>query len=234
LVLILLAGCCHQHDSTEHLNPYAAMSEPAELQTLADRSSKVKSVSGTGTLQLIRPNGESVVLDAIVILAPPDRAHLRATKMSHVVFDLTATRDGLYLEAGHSSREAAAGATAAQVTRGLGLLTGQFFSDPAIVARDDGGALLLTLAKPNEPTIYCRVDRTTLTAREFRMVDPNGRTRFTMTLGEYTTQNGVVWPRKVTAVSDAGTVVVLLDDVDINGDLAAAAFTPPPGAARLP
>jgi hypothetical protein len=210
------------------------MSEPAELHTLAERSSNLKSVTGTGTLQLIRPGGESVVLDAIVILAPPDRAHLRATKMSHVVFDLTARHDGLYLEAGHSSREAAAGATAAQVTRGLGLLTGQFFSDPAIVAHDDGDSLLLRLAKPNEPAIYCKVDRRTLTAREFRMVDPNGQARFTMTLGEYTTQNGVVWPRKVTAVSEAGTVVVLLDDIEINGDLADAAFTPPPGATRLP
>ncbi len=209
------------------------MSEPAELRTLADRSAKVKSVTGTGTLQLTKPDGESVVLDLIAVLAPPDRAHLRASKLGHTVFDLTETGDALYLQAGASPRETAAGATAAQVTKGMGLITGKFFSDPAIVARDDGPTLLLTLEKPGEPPIFCEVDRRTLTARSFRMVDDQGHTVFTMTLGEYDTQNGVVWPRKVTAVSASGTIVVLLDDIEINGDLTPAAFVPSPGAVRL-
>jgi hypothetical protein len=238
LIVITLATAfaagCRCHDSTERLSAYGSMSEPAELQTLADRSSKVKSVTGTGTLQLTRPNGESVVLDLIAVLAPPDRAHLRASKLGHTVFDLTETGDALYLQAGASPRETAAGTTAAQVTKGMGLITGKFFSDPAIVARDDGPTLMLTLKKPGEPPIFCEVDRRTLTARSFRMVNDHDQTVFTMTLGEYDTQNGVVWPRRVTAVSAAGTIVVLLDDIEINGELTPAAFVPSPGAMRLP
>jgi hypothetical protein len=122
-VVVLLAGC-HHHNPTERLDAFPAMSEPAELRTLADRSAKVKSVTGTGTLQLTKPDGESVVLDLIAVLAPPDRAHLRASKLGHTVFDLTETGDALYLQAGASPRETAAGATAAQVTKGMGLITG--------------------------------------------------------------------------------------------------------------
>jgi hypothetical protein len=197
----------------------------------------VKSVSGSGTLELTQPDGDSVVLDVAVVLAMPNHARLRAWKMGQAVFDLTITPDGVWLETGQQgarkSQITSAGDNAARVTRGLSLLSGGFFDDPNLTGVDHGNELTLTQQKPGEPTITCQVDRDTLTPRQFRMVDSTGNERFSLGLGEYTDSAGLLWPRKVTAISPAGKIVVSLDDVEINGEIPEAAFTPPARAEKL-
>ncbi len=234
--LALACGCHPAHP--EHLAKYSAMDESSEVRTLARRSALVKTVSGTGTLELSQPNGDGVVLDVAVVLQMPNHARLRAWKMGQAVFDLTVSPEGVWLETGQQgSRKqqiTSAGDNAARVTRGLSLLSGGFFDDPTLTGFDEGNQLILRQQHPNEPAITCRVDRDTLTPRQFRMVDSTGVERFSLTLGEYADSAGLLWPRKVTAVSSVGTIVVALDDLELNGETAEGAFVPPPRAEKLP
>ncbi len=209
----------------------------AERQLLLQRAAQLKNVSGSGTLQLTQPDGQSVVFDLAVAMLPPDRARLRAWKMGQAVLDLTVLPDAVWLETSQrgerKSQITGVGDTAARITRALSFLNGGFFDDPSVIGKDVGDQLILTQQKPGEPTIICTVDRRTLSPREFKMVDAGNVERFGLKLEDYTEANGAIWPCKVTAVSSAGTVVVQLDDVDINAGLPGGAFVPPAGAEKL-
>jgi outer membrane lipoprotein-sorting protein len=78
------------------------------------------------------------------------------------------------------------------------------------------------------------VDRPTLTPRKYSMLDERGRTRFTLSLEQYRQFGQVVWPTKLTAVSESGTVEIELRDVEINPELEETAFVPPRRAEKLP
>ena len=235
-VLLALAAGCQHEPPPEHLTPLVLTDEPAEVRELVRRQSLIHTVSGSGVLDLTGADGGGVVLDVAVVLAPPGRARVRAWKFGQAAFDLTVRPDGAWLEASdRDGRAAAAGATAAQVTRGLSLLTGGFFNDPATVGRDVGDELVLRRAKPGEPTVVCHVERATLVPRRFELLDDAGGVRFTLTLASYQpAAGGAVWPRRVVADGGAkGRAVVTLDEAEVNGEVPAAAFDPPPRARRL-
>ena len=61
-----------------------------------------------------------------------------------------------------------------------------------------------------------------------------GGTRFSLTMDRYRQFGDAVWPTRMVAVSDGGTVEVALREVDVNPELSDAAFTPPRRAERLP
>ena len=113
------------------------------------------------------------------------------------------------------------------------MLNGGFFDDPSVTGQDSGDQLILTQHKAGEPAITCWVDRRTLAPRRFQMVGNDGVVRFTLDLSDYLDVAGAIWPRKITAVSAAGTVVVSLDDVTLNGGLPEGAFVPPASAEKL-
>jgi hypothetical protein len=215
--------------------------ERTALSILAQRSRQVRTVSGSGTLELTRPNGESVRLDLAVVMQPPERARLRAWKFGQAVFDLTITPEGLWLESSQDSSQQAeqirsAGTNAAQVTRAWSLLNGGFFDQPGLDAWNDGGQLVVRrAARAGEPAVVCRVDRDTLTPRGYEMLDDAGAVRFSLVLDRYHDFNGIVWPRRITATSrEAGRIVVELADVTLNEEPPTGAFVPPRRAEKLP
>jgi hypothetical protein len=234
-LLAFLNGC--HLPLKENLPTFTAQDASAEIQTLISRSKNLKDISGSGTLQLTQPDGQSVVFDLAVAMQPPDRARIRAWKMGMAVLDLTVLPDSVWLETSQQGQRKTQitdiGDTAARITRALSFLNGGFFDDPAVTGKDVGDQLILTQQKPGEPVVTCTVDRATLSPRQFRMVDSTGVERFSLKLEGYKESNGAIWPRKVTANSAAGTVVVSLDDVDMNSGLSADAFKPPAGAEIL-
>lgn len=231
----LACGCgCRQ----ERLPSYARSDEQTALAIVAQRARQVRTVSGSGTLELTRPNGESVRLDLALAIQPPERARLRAWKFGQAVFDLTITPDGLWLQSPKDSPQAprikSAGTSAAQVARAWSLLGGGFFDEPDLVARNEGDDLVLRRTRAGEPAVVCRIHRDTLTPRRYEMLDDAGRRRFSLALDQYDIVQGIAWPRRITAVSEAGRVVVELSDVMLNDELAPGAFNPPRRAEKLP
>jgi outer membrane lipoprotein-sorting protein len=233
LLLPVLAGCAH-----EQVPAYPRMSEQETLTVLRDRSHAIRTISAQGLVTLTRGNGDSVRLDAVVVMQPPDRARLRAWKFAQAVFDMTLTPDGLWIivpeHDEHRPDLRAAGSNTAQLTRQwLQLMTGSF-DNLALALRPNGGKLLLTEANDDGTTMYCEIDRLTLTPRRYVIKDRVGAERFSLTLGDYAEFGGIAWPRKVEAVSQAGRILIELRDVEINGDLPPGVFHPPARAEKMP
>lgn len=237
LLLGVLGGCARRGGG-EAVPRYPAMSGGEAVRVLAVRARDVRTVSAEGLLTMTRPDGESVRLDAVMVMEPPGKVRVRAWKFGQAVFDLTLNEDGLYLVTMDDPSRAAqlkrAGVSAGQLARAWGLLSGGFFDSPKLVVTEEGRVLRVR-GESDGRVVVCEVDRATLTPRRYVMLDDQGRERFTLTLDRYRTEDGgVAWPGRLTARSESGQVVVEYRDVELNGELAPGAFVPPKRAERLP
>ena len=236
--LIALIGGCAKTPPPESIPAYPLMDVAPSLHTLAGRAKQVHTLSGEGLITLTRPNGESVRLEAAVVMQPPQRTRIRAWKFGHAVFDLTVTPDGVWIvspdEPQRKEQIRAAGVSAGQLARTWSVLSGGFFDEPGLQTQATDAQLLVRRETPGEPTVVCEVDRRTLTPRRYLLLDDRGRTRFSLALDQYQTFGGVVWPTHLVARSEGGTLDIALREVDVNPDLPAAAFTPPRRAEKLP
>jgi outer membrane lipoprotein-sorting protein len=236
VVLCLIAGC--EHVEPESIPHFPLMDAQASLQTLAKRAHLVQSLSSQGLVTLTRPNGESIRLDAALVLKPPAEARLRAWKFGRAVFDLTVTPQGVwYLTPDDPARKAqlrSAGVSAAKLAKTWSLLNGGFFNDPALRVEMTPSQLFIRRKFANEPQVLCEVDRATLTPRRYLMFDEKGQQRFSLRLSQYKQFGQIVWPTRITAISDSGKVEVELHDLEMNADLPATAFVPPHRAEKLP
>jgi len=93
--------------------------------------------------------------------------------------------------------------------------------------RGDGKWLSVRRSIPDGRTILCRVDRATLTPRQYEMRDPQGALRLRLSLGHYQLVNGTPWPTTLNARSRDGRIDIHLKDVELNQDLPPNAFKPP-------
>jgi outer membrane lipoprotein-sorting protein len=211
------------------------MSANEAIKVLADRSSAIHAISAQGLITLTRDNGDTVRLDAAIVLQPPNRARLRAWKFGRAVFDMTLTPDGLWLiapaETDRRKEIMSAGANIGNLTREwLQLITGAVEGS---VSSQTEQKLNLTLPRENGSTMLCQIDRKTLTPRRYDLKDSSGVTRFTLTLNHYADIGGIVWPREIEAISPTGQVLMELHDVEINGEIPPAAFRPPARAEKI-
>lgn len=228
-----LIGCAR----TETIPAYPRMSEPAAMHMLADRAHAITAVSTEAMVTLTRNDGQTVRLDAALVMQPPQRARLRAYKFGQAVFDITLTPDGIWMLASdnsHRDQTISAGTQSADLTRQWMRLATGLFDDGKVTAENSGGDLRIQEPRPDGSTLVCRIDRKTLTIRDVLERDQNGRRRFALKFADYSEFAGVVWPRRIEAISDAGRILVELRDVEINGPIPAQAFKPPARAEKLP
>jgi hypothetical protein len=172
-------------------------------------------------------------------MAPPDKLRLQAFKFGRTVFDLTLTPDGLWIKTDEDpdrrEKVVPASLNAAAFVREWAWFNGGFFASEGLVVQPGGpGTMIIHKSLDDGRAIVCDVDRPTLTPRRYRMTDPAGRVRFTLTLEDYRLFNGIAWPTKLTAESEQGTIVVEMREVEINGELPDRAFVPPPRAEKRP
>jgi outer membrane lipoprotein-sorting protein len=235
-VVAFTVGCAPSHPP---LPTYPRMDAQATLRRLAQRTAMVRTVSAACLLTLTRANGESVRLDGAIAMRVPSDVRLQAFKFGQKVFDLTLTKKSLWLETPEDSRHRSqilpAGTSAAQLARGLSLFGGRVFEGSGVEVTEFSDQTIV-VRKPLEggQTMTATVDRPTLTVREYRLFDPQGRRRFSLKLDDYREFNQIVWPTRITAVSESGRINADLNDVTLNGELPAAAFIPPRRAQRVP
>jgi hypothetical protein len=234
VALIVISVGCESH---ERIPTYPLMPASQTFEQFQSRSANIHTVSGEGSLRMTRPDGESIGLDAAVAMQPVDRARVRAWKFGQAVFDLTVTPEALYVVAPKDSSQRdqilAAGSRAGKMIRDwLKLATGSF---DATLLEERGNDLVIQRPEADDGTLVCTIDRRTITARSFRLLDAAGRERFVLKLDRYIESNGQVWPRRIEARSDEGGELRLeLREVEVNGELPAAAFRPPARAEKLP
>jgi len=143
----------------------------------------------------------------------------------------------VWLEAGKDAPQAqqqnSLGSSATPIGKAWSLLGGRFFSSPDLVAQNDGDWLIVRLSRDDGLTVVCRVNRDTLTPREYKIVDKFNKAHFTLALGQYEDFAGILWPHEIIATSEAGKFTVDLGDVELNGELPPLAFKPPHRAEKL-
>lgn len=258
LFVLLLTGC--HHEEPESIQHFPLADAPATLRALADRAHLLHTLSGEGLITLTRPDGQSIRLDAALVMRPPDDARVRAWKFGRVIFDLTITPDGVWAitpdDPDRKEQIHAAGVNAAKLAKTWSILAGSFFtsistpgqsggSDSDQSAAPDssgistsatlqGPKLIVRRNSPGNTTILCEVDRATLTPRKYLLLDNTGHQRFSLTLDHYKQFGPIAWPTRLIAISEGGTVEVDLHDVQINPDLPKTAFIPPRRAEKLP
>lgn len=237
LLLLAVAGGCTTHVK-ENIPTYPLADAASTVKLVAEHARQVRSLTGEGLITLTRPDGESVRLDAAMAMRPPERARMRAWKFGRAVFDLTVTPEGIWAvipeDPKRKEQITSAGVSAAKLAKTWSVLSGGFFDGAGLKSETRGYKLLVRRESPGEPVVICEVDRATLTPRKYSMLDDKGITRFSLSLEQYRQFGSMVWPTKLTAVSDSGTVEIELRDVEINPELEPAAFVPPRRAEKLP
>ncbi|HZL37994.1 MAG TPA: hypothetical protein VFC78_21945 [Tepidisphaeraceae bacterium] len=234
-LLILAGGCAHR--PAENLPAYRWVDGPAALRALCARSRAVHSASAEAALTLTRPDGQSVRLNAAIVMLPPSSVRMRAWKFGQRVFDLTLTPGGLWVEGpedpGRRGQAMPASLDAAKVARAWSLMSGTFFCDPATRVRDLGGSRFSVERITDGQRIVCEVEKATLTPRQYTLLDARGVRRFMLSLDRYELVNGIAWPVHLDAHSDGGRIEIELKNVELNGELAPNAFVPPRRAQRV-
>ena len=235
LALFALAGC--RQPNTAPLPTYPLTDDASAVRAIAERAKAIRTTSGTCGLTLTRPDGQSVALDGIMLSAPPDKLRLQASKFNQKLFDLTLNADGLFVRVDDPSRKdklVPASANAGQFVREWSLFTGGLFEAADLTTTSGGQTMTATRRLPDGRRVECDVDRPTLTPRAYRMFDPAGVQRFKLTVPEYRVVGGVVYPDRMVAESEQGTIEIQMRDVELNVELTDVAFVPPAGAEKLP
>jgi hypothetical protein len=206
------------------------------LRVLAERHLAVRTLSARCTLRLRQANGQSITLDAVLLAQGTQHLRLRAWKLSQAVFDLTLVPDGLWLSTGATDRpsDQTARITAVHVAEVWAMLSGRVFRDGQVTIDHVGDRTLEAHAPLTDGRCTMRIDRPTLTIRQYRFTDDQGRPRQTLSLKNYRMFGGCPWPTLVIATGPEGRIILELADVEINGELAAGAFVPPAAAVKQP
>lgn len=238
LLPVLLLGCAQPRPLQEHLPVYRWTDDQAALRELASRAHSIKTISAAAFLTLTRPDGQSVRLDAAMAISLADKSvRLRAWKLSQVVFDLTLTPAGLWIEtptdSSHRDQIAPASLSAAQFARAISVFGGEAFEGPGVQVIDHGGPDFRVLKTLDDGKILAaEVERSTLVIRRYRLADRSGAAHFDLVLRDYQSLNGIAWPQEWSARSDSGTIEAQLRDVQLNTELPPSAFVPPRGAEK--
>jgi hypothetical protein len=235
--VVLAAGGCAK-SFREDIPTYPNMEVSASIDVLVAQAKKVHTLNGQGLITLTRPDGQSVRLDAAMAMQPPERARFRAWKFGRGIFDLTVTPDGVWAvipdDPGRKEQIHSAGVSAAKLAKTWSVLSGGFFERGGLATEERGGKLIVRRQGPDEPVVVCEVDRRTLTPRKYSVLDDAGKARFTLSMDHYRQYGDVVWPTRLIAVSEGGTVEIVLNEVEVNPELPPRAFVPPSRAEKLP
>jgi outer membrane lipoprotein-sorting protein len=257
VLLLCLVGC--RSTPKENVPTFALTSIEESRHILAKRARHTHNVMAEGTVTLVSRDGKDVRLDSAVALELPERARIRAYKLGQAVFDLTMTREFVYLYAPRADEKSdleKAGANAGEMARWW-LRQMKTFFDRTDLKWEESATQLTAIGTDREGrTVTAIVDRKTLTVREFSVTDVRTVVftlkfsvyqMFTNTLGfeqdwpkygqvtpDAIPPREIAWPTHIEAISSRGTIIIDLHDVTLNTELPKEAFQPPSRATRLP
>lgn len=232
IAIALFAGCAQQ----EKL-PAVRWQSPAEAQRiLGDRATQIRTVTARGLLTMQRADGQSVRFDLAMVR---DRAHhirLRAWKLGRAIFDFTMTPGGIWMlmpdDASIKNRVRDSQTPITRLADTFDLFDGALFLRPDVQTHESGGRLVFSTTVDDAP-VRCEVEKSTLTPRKYVISDDKGIARFMMELSQYRLIDNIPFATRYVAASEMGTITITLDDIDLNSELAPAAFTPPKRAEKI-
>jgi outer membrane lipoprotein-sorting protein len=171
---------------------------------------------------------------------------IRTWKFGQAIFDLTAKPEGIWIASDSKPQEQAKSDDRLKslkpqnISDTWNLFFGDFFAAAHIADdRPPREGVLTVVHRTETTTILCDIDKQTLTARQYRILDDKGNLQQTLTLARYqefkdATGTTLPWPMLVTASGNQGQVQLRFDEVELNPDLDAEVFTPPRRAVKTP
>jgi outer membrane lipoprotein-sorting protein len=231
LAVALLGGCAPKPAPT--LPAYRWVDEQTALNDLRTRAASVKTVSAECTITLAKPDGETVTLDGALAMRNPGWLRLRAWKFNRAVFDLTLQPGGLWVmtmdDPARQEQVVPASANAAEFMKQWSYFNGELFELASADRSKVEGRMFVVRptddVKHSPAAFRNEVDRATLTPR--RYVYEEEGPRFELEMLDYRQINDVLWPTKLIARGEMGTVTIEQRNVEINAELAPNAFVPP-------
>jgi outer membrane lipoprotein-sorting protein len=234
-IALLVAGCASA--PREQLPAVSWRSETEALEILAHRAESVKTLSSQGLMTMRRPDGQSVRLDVALVADARQHLRLRAWKLGRAVFDLTMNESGMFMllpdDPSIRERVRQGQLNIKRVADSWELFNGRFFTRRDVTTKRRGDTLLCS-ATVDDAHVTCEVDGQTLTPRRYLLRDADGKERFSLALSNYKIINDIPFARRYAAKSEFGEIVIETRDVELNDELAPAAFTPPRRAEKLP
>jgi hypothetical protein len=238
-----MAGCQAQSGSAV-IPTYPPLTGAAALEILQHRAAAIHSLTARCAVTLTRGDRQTIQLDGLLVMAPPDRLRLRVWKLDQAVFDLTVLPDGLWIETSKDARShgpvVPAALNAGQLAHFLSWFEGGFFTEPGLqTAAPENDLLVYRRDMGDGTSVLCDVAPATATPVRFRLIDAKGNTRFSLAMSEYRSISGTVWPARMSALAAGSAggdnrIDIAFSDVDINSELAPGALVPPANAEKRP
>ena len=123
---------------------------------------------------------------------------------------------------------------AAEIARNWSVLSGDFFNRDDLKVESHAKDIVLSAPHDRDLTLRCHIDARALVPWLYLLQDANDKTRFSLNLDDYRMIGGVAYPHRIQADSEGGRIIVQLAEVELNEELAPAAFMPPRRAEKLP
>jgi hypothetical protein len=114
------------------------------------------------------------------------------------------------------------------------MLSGKFFSRDDLGVKRLPADLLVSAPRERGVTLHCYVDPRALVPHTYELQDEQGKVHFSLNLDDFRMIGDVPYPHRMHAESETGRIVVQFDEVELNDDLAPAAFQPARRAEKLP
>ncbi len=232
LVLMALCGC------RSGIPIYPTLDSHQSLRVIAQRLDEVKTIQSSAVVEFEDATGSTLRLDAALAAQPPGSLRLRAWKFDRAVFDATLREGELWLlptdeqhdqERAEQSRRAAEG-----IRRAFSLLAPAFYASATVDAVATTDRDLVVFGRVADHTLRCVIDRATLTPRRFEPADDHPAASLAIELSDYRLVGAVPWAHALTIVHPHGCIVIRMDEVVLNGDLAPGAFVAPRRAVKSP
>lgn len=221
------------------LPAYPWQGQDAARRAMALQAAKLRTLSAQATLHMTRSSGDSVTLDAAIVAQWPHSLRLRAWKFSQAVFDLTLSPDGAFLLTGdklqQSSAEELKNITAARLLEAWSLYAQSDYADPQwTLANEEPSTFTLQRPLDSGVLLRCVIDKPTRVVRAFEVYDDASQLRMSLKLSRHRQFGDVIFPMRMLATSEHGTLEILLRDAEVNEPLAPGALQPPRRAVKLP
>lgn len=219
------------------LPTYRTLSGDESVALIAGRQQALRTVSAECEITLTDAEGRELRLDAALVVQAPARVRLRAWKLGRAVFDLTLVEGRAWLFTPEEGARAGGLQTkdlpVKRVGEALSLLGPEYFRGARAVGGDDA-VLIVRGSALGRDDVECRIDRRTLVPRRFTFGAGPGSGPHELALDAYRAYGPLVWPADMRLTGPSGAVALRFTNVELNGEPAPGAFTPPARASEIP
>jgi outer membrane lipoprotein-sorting protein len=234
LTFTLLAGA----GCATSIPRYHWSSDGDALRELSRRADEVKTIEAACAIALRDENDQHVTLDGALVARQPDHLRIRAWKFEQVLFDVTSTPDGVWIDMPDHDKRLQHSELGDNISRAWALFSGEFMMRNLTIdhQRSSSGEVIVVEAPPatTDPITSCVVERDTLTPTRYEVRAHDGILLYAIRLENYRQIGAIIWPCRIAFESGANSMSINLRDVELNGEVNPNAFTPPPGAVRQP